>query len=243
MTVSGCVLALWLCFTLLCFAVPQAFTHEDLRRNDPDCACLSSLNQALKKMWPCNCPQWVLCLRDFAAQKKAERKEKHAAVLATETTAGQSPETTEAAAEALETAAEAPVLARSSAALVRAIGKAARVLTDGLFVGDIVVLDNSVGKDFRGLEAQVVRVSPKSVKVTMLHGKGTAEAKNFDPSVCKVVQPSTLRLKLGRQSSSGALSAVDAPATAESAASAPATPDATTIKEEECEAALAKAWG
>ena len=199
-------------------------------------------------MWPYNCPQRVLCLRDFAAQKEAERKEKHAAALATETTAAEAPEATGAATEALETAAEAPVLARSSAALVRAIGKAARVLTDGLFVGDIVVLDNSVGKDFRGLEAQVVRVLPKSVKVTMPQGKGTATTKNFDPNACKVAQPSTLRLKLGRQSSSGALSAVDALATAqpppESAASALATPDATTIKEEECEAALAKAfWG
>ena len=201
------------------------------------------LSQALKKMRPYNCPQWVLCLRDFAAQKKAEREEKDAAVLATETTAAEAPEATEAAAEALETAAEAPVLARSSAPLVRAIGKAARVLTDGLFVGDIVVLDNSVGKDFRGLEAQVVRVSPNSVKVTMLQVKGTAKTKNFDPSVCKVVQPSTLRLTPGRQSSSGALPAADAPATAESAASAPATPDATTIKEEECDAALAKALG
>ena len=70
-----------LCFTFGCVAVPQAFTHEDLRKFDPEFVYLSSLNQAFKKIWPQNCPHWVQCLRDFAAQKKAERKEKHTSAL------------------------------------------------------------------------------------------------------------------------------------------------------------------
>ena len=197
----------------------EAFAQEDFLRNDPDCVYLSSLNQALKRLWPYTCPQWVTCLRDLAAQKKAERKEKHTAAPTLENTAAQapgvpgyatasSPGTPEAS---VETAAHAPGLAGSSTASVGSRLSASRVEADGLFVGDIVVLDNSVGKDFRGQEAQVLRVFPKSVKVTMLQGKGKAKTKNFDQNVCKVVQPSTLRQKTGRQASSEAASAADGP--------------------------------
>ena len=237
---------LW--FTLGCLALPQAFTHEDLRRNDPDYAYLNTLNQAFKKLWPFNSPQWVQCLRDFAAQRKAERKEKQTAAPALETTAcvspgvshaasAASPQTPEAAAQAPETQAQAAETDASDAAPVTAIPKASRVLKDRLVVGDIVVLDNSVAKDFRGQEAEVLRVFAKNVKLTMLHGKGKGKHKNFDPKVCKVVRPSTFRLGPVRQASSEALSAADAPATPQptpaSAAEAPTTPNETTIIDDE----------
>jgi hypothetical protein len=60
-----------------------------------------------------------------------------------------------------------------------------------LVVGDIVVLDNSVGKHFRGQEAQVLKVWPKSVKVAMLQPRmGKPKTKNIDRNVCKLVEPS-----------------------------------------------------
>jgi len=148
-----------------------------------------------------------------------------------------SPQTPEAAAQAPETAAQAAEIDASDAAPVTAIPKASRVLKDRLIVGDIVVLGNSVGKDFRGQEAEVLRVFGKNVKLSMLHGKVKGKHKNFDHKVCKVVRPSTFRIGPGRQASSEALSAADAPATPQptpaSPAEAPTIPNETTIIDDE----------
>ena len=195
----------------------------------------------------------------FCSTEKGRAEGKHTSALDAENTAcespggraaasASSPQTPEAAVVTPETAAQASGLGPSDGFPVRAIRKASRVLVHSFVVGDIVVLDDSVGKEFRGQEAQVVKVLAKSVKVTMLQGMGKAKTKNFDHNVCKVVQPSTLRLKPGRQASSDVLSAVDAPATAQpspgSAAQAPATPNVIRINDYDFEAEqLAKALG
>ena len=59
-------------------------------------------------------------------------------------------------------------------------------------VGDIVRLDETVGKDFRNCEAQITKLGAKMATVTVTTGK-KKPVKVVRFQQCTVIQPSTLR--------------------------------------------------
>ena len=110
------------------------------------------------------------------------------------------------------------------------------IITSSWCVGDIVRLGDTVGKQFQQAEAQVTKVSPKTLQVILLEGKNKDKFKNFRPEQVTLIQPSAMRslAQKGRVpvcppeppggfAAAGAASASSAaaPAAAASASSAP----------------------
>ena len=82
-------------------------------------------------------------------------------------------------------------------------------------MGDIVRIEGGVGKGYQGEEAQVNKITKKTMVVVLTTGKHQGKSKTVKPPQCALVQGSTLRstTKRGRAAAEApARTAADAPA-------------------------------
>jgi hypothetical protein len=108
----------------------------------------------LAKLWPQKGPEWVMCIRQHAMDKQSTTDERAAARSAESGVGAQAPPT--------ETPGEE-----------RAAGNAD--VKERFFVGDIVRIEGSVGKLYQGEEAQVDKITKKTMVVVLTTGKHTGK--------------------------------------------------------------------
>ena len=175
-------------------------------------AHLQSLSKSLGRLWPSKPPLWVQLLRDRAKKEAEEQAAASAAAAPGALAAGADPAGGAPGAVASDSAGAAPEVAAASAAGVAAAsaagedaagaapgtptpggdgGGAPEVPDAGFMIGDIVRLDDSVGKRFINQEAQVTKVSPKMVTVAFINLKD--KPKSVLKTACAIVQHSTLK--------------------------------------------------
>jgi len=197
---------------------------------------LASHTRCIAKLWherQTSVPLWVARIRERAAEQKAK---KDAASSKLQAMAGNA-ELDALAAGSPAVAAEesgdddAAPAAKPQPPRVRvtAKGGSKKKDEDRFVLGDIVTLDlASAGKLARQKydkeEAQIIKVAPKAVKVTLLSGKYEGQTKQFAIEQCVLLQPSALRPAAAAESGSSSSAAVRPEAT--SAAARPAAPSA-----------------
>ena len=186
---------------------------------------MQTVIKMLSRVWPHKSPEWVLfCKAQAQVQKDEKLKKDDEALKAKKVRAASE-------AESEGSAAAAPAGSHSATKMIVEIadtqeesaaaapGKSVAAAPEtsvvrDFMVGDIIVLDSSVAKKYVKQEAQVVRLTAKTVLVNFMTLKD--KQRSFPKTACKVIQPSTMRLlsaKTGSKATTGS-----------SAASAPASP-------------------
>ena len=188
-----------------CSEVPDSWC---LPANEAPNVRLHQIAKALGKVWPHKGPAWAMAVREAAqaakeaaqaAKLKAAQDASQAAqpkAPAAQAASGEGPkEKEEEAAKETEEEAEPPKEKEEEAATgaVAASGAADfKPTVKDFVVGDIIKLDDSVGKRFHEQEAQVIKVTAKMITVTLTSGKEKLP-KTFSKTAAKVIHPSTLR--------------------------------------------------
>ena len=116
---------------------------------------LAPVARMLAKLWPQKGPDWVMCIRQHAMGKSTT--DPNAAARTAESGVGAQAPPTETPGEE------------------RAAGNAD--VKERFFVGDIVRIEGSVGKLYQGEEAQVTKITKKTMVVVLPTGKHTGKTR------------------------------------------------------------------